>query len=102
MKIRSFEDVEKYLANQQVYFKKEIVSIDFKTIAEELRVHNVGKVDAKRISDKYHCFHCLIANFFLLFHFYFVSIQPMRRFQVLSDRICKDRKIFRTFQFSLK
>ena len=52
MKIRSFEDAEKYMANQQVYFKKEIVSIDFKTIAEELRVHNVGNVEVKRISDK--------------------------------------------------
>ena len=50
MNILSFEDVEKYIRNKQVYFRKEICDIDFKTIAESQKVHEVGNVEVKRIS----------------------------------------------------
>lgn len=52
MNILTYQDVESYLQNKQVYFKKEIVNSDFKTIAESDKVHNVGKVDVTRISDE--------------------------------------------------
>ena len=52
MNILRFQDVEKYLQNKQVYFKKEICNPDFKTIAQSHRVHNVGKVEAKRLNER--------------------------------------------------
>lgn len=51
MNILSYKDVENYLQNKQVYFKKEIVDIDFKTIAESGKVHNIGEVELTRIRD---------------------------------------------------
>jgi hypothetical protein len=52
MNILSYQDVETYLQNKQVYFKKEITNSDFNTIAESGKVHNIGKVDVTRISDE--------------------------------------------------
>lgn len=51
MNILSYKDVENYLQNKQVYFKKGIVDIDFKTIAESGKVHNIGEVELRRIRD---------------------------------------------------
>lgn len=50
MKIKTFEDVEKYLQYKQVYFRIEIVTQDFKTITDVGRVCNVQKVEAKRLN----------------------------------------------------
>lgn len=44
-------DAEIYLQNKQVYFKKEIVNSDFKTLAESGKVHNVGNVELKRLNE---------------------------------------------------
>ncbi len=52
MNILSYRDIENYLQNKQVYFKKEIANSDFKTIVEGGKVHNVEKVDVTRISDE--------------------------------------------------
>ncbi len=52
MNILSYQDVEIYLQNKQVYFKKQIANSDFNTIAESGKVHNIGKVDVTRISDE--------------------------------------------------
>ncbi len=50
MNLLSYQDVENYLQNKQVYFKKEIANGDFKTIAESGKVHNIGKVDLTRLN----------------------------------------------------
>ena len=52
MNILSYKDVENYLQNKQVYFRKEIVNSDFKTIAESGKVHNVGSVFLKRLNER--------------------------------------------------
>jgi len=51
MNILSFQDVTSYLQNKQVYFKKEIVNRDFKTIVEAGKVYYVGKVELKRLNE---------------------------------------------------
>lgn len=50
MNLLSYQDVENYLQNKQVYFKKEIANSDLQTIAESGKVHNVGKVELKRLN----------------------------------------------------
>lgn len=50
MNLLSYQDVENYLQNKQVYFKKEIANSDLKTLVEKDRVHNVGKVELKRLN----------------------------------------------------
>jgi hypothetical protein len=50
MNILSYQDVESYLQNKQVYFKKEIANSDFKTIAESGKVHYVERVNLIRIN----------------------------------------------------
>ena len=52
MNILSFEDVEKYLGNKQVYFKMGVVDINLKTIVPAERVHDIGNISAERISDQ--------------------------------------------------
>ena len=52
MNLLSYQDVEKYLQNKQVYFKKEIANSDFQTIAESGKVHNVGKVQLTRLNEQ--------------------------------------------------
>lgn len=52
MNILSYKDVENYLQNRQVYFKKEIANSDLQTIAESGKVHNVGKVQLTRLNDQ--------------------------------------------------
>ena len=52
MNILSYQNIENYLQDKQVYFKTEIVNSDFKTIAESGKVHNIDKVDVTRISDE--------------------------------------------------
>ena len=52
MNLFSYKDVENYLQNKQVYFKKEIANSDFKTIAESGKVHNIGKVDLSRLNEQ--------------------------------------------------
>ena len=49
MNMLSFTDVEKYLMNKQVYFRKEIANSDFKTIAEANKVHTVKGVEITRL-----------------------------------------------------
>lgn len=49
-KLNSFKDVELYLSNKQVYFKKEITDSDFKTIAKAGLVHNIGDVELHEIN----------------------------------------------------
>ena len=51
MNILSFTDAEKYLMNRQVYFRTEIANVDLKTIAKAGRVHDVGRVEIKRLSN---------------------------------------------------
>lgn len=48
--LKTFSNVEIYLQNRQVYFKREIVNSDFKTLAEAGKVHNVGNVELKRLN----------------------------------------------------
>ena len=52
MNLFSYKDVENYLQNKQVYFKKEIANSDFKTIAESGKVHDIGKVDLSRLNEQ--------------------------------------------------
>lgn len=52
MNLLSYKDVENYLQNKQVYFKKEIANRNFKTIAESGKVHNIGKVDLIRLNEQ--------------------------------------------------
>jgi hypothetical protein len=52
MNLLNYQNVESYLQNKQVYFKKEIVNSDFKTIAESGKVHNIGKVELKRLNEQ--------------------------------------------------
>lgn len=52
MNILSYQDVESYLQNKQVYFRKEIANSNFNTIVESGKVYNIGKVDVTRISDE--------------------------------------------------
>ena len=52
MEIVTFAEVENYLKNKQVYFKKEIVDSSFiQTVAQGGKVHNIGNVEVKRIND---------------------------------------------------
>ncbi len=51
MNLLSYQDVENYLQNKQVYFKKEIANSDLQTIAESGKVHNVGKVQLTRLNE---------------------------------------------------
>jgi hypothetical protein len=46
----SYQDVEIYLQNKQVYFKKEIANSDFKTIAESGKVHYIERVNLIRLN----------------------------------------------------
>ena len=52
MNLFSYQDVEDYLQNKQVYFKKEIANSDFQTIAESGKVHNIGKVQLTRLNEE--------------------------------------------------
>ena len=52
MNLLSYQDVENYLQNKQVYFRKEIANSDFKTISESGKVYNVGKVDLNRLNEQ--------------------------------------------------
>lgn len=52
MNLLSYQDVEKYLQNKQVYFKKEIANSDLQTIAESGKVHSVGKVQLTRLNEQ--------------------------------------------------
>lgn len=52
MNLLSYQDVENYLQNKQVYFKMEIVNADFKTIAKCSMVHNVGMVELTRLNQE--------------------------------------------------
>jgi len=60
MNILSYQDVESYLQNKQVYFKKEIANSDFKTIAESGKVHNIGKVELTRINNERVAFNLVV------------------------------------------
>ena len=51
MNLLSYQDVENYLQNKQVYFKKEIANSDFKTIAKSGKVHSIGKVNLTRLNE---------------------------------------------------
>lgn len=57
MKFFTNQDVENYLQNKQVYFKKEICCSDFKTIAESGKVHNIGKVELTLLNENTIAFH---------------------------------------------
>ena len=48
--INSYKEIEKYLQNKQVYFKKEIANVDLETFAESGKVHNVGNVQISRLN----------------------------------------------------
>jgi hypothetical protein len=52
MNILSYSDVEKYLQNKQVYFRKNIENSNFKSLAQENKVYNISKVIVERISDE--------------------------------------------------
>ena len=60
MNILSYQDVESYLQNKQVYVKKEIANSDFKTIAESGKVHNIGKVELTRINNERVAFNLVV------------------------------------------
>ena len=62
MDLLTIKDVEIYLSNRQVYFKKEIVDCDFKTIAKSGVVYNVGDVKINETTNKYHNCMCLNIN----------------------------------------
>lgn len=46
----SYQEVEFYLQNKQVYFKKEIVNSDFKIIAESGKVYYIERVNLIRLN----------------------------------------------------
>jgi len=48
----AYKDVEIYLQNKQVYFKKEIADVNLQTIAAAQTVHYVGAVVLERISEE--------------------------------------------------
>lgn len=50
--METYKEVEIYLKNKQVYFRKEITNSDFKTIAERGKVYNVGRVEASKLGDR--------------------------------------------------
>ncbi len=52
MNILSYSDVEKYLQNKQVYFRKSIETSEFKTFAKENKVYTISKVEVSRISEE--------------------------------------------------
>ena len=52
MNILSYSDVEKYLQNKQVYFRKSIETADFKTFAKENKVYTISKVEIQRINEE--------------------------------------------------
>jgi hypothetical protein len=54
MNILNYTDAETYLANKQVYFRKEIANSDLQTIAQANMVHKVGKVEINDTSNRYH------------------------------------------------
>ena len=47
--MKNLNDVQKYLQNKQVYFRVEITDLDFKTIAEAGKVHEINSVEVTRI-----------------------------------------------------
>ena len=47
--MKNLNDVQKYLQNQQVYFRVEITDSDLQTIAEAGKVHEIGSVEITRI-----------------------------------------------------
>jgi hypothetical protein len=51
MNILSYADVKKYLQNKQVYFRKSIETVEFKTFAKENKVYTISKVEVQRLSD---------------------------------------------------
>lgn len=65
MNMLSFKDVEKYLMNKQVYFRKEIVNSYFETIAKANKVHNVKSVEIARINENVISFEIVIDNNFV-------------------------------------
>lgn len=60
MNILSFTDAETHLQNKQIYFRKEIASSGFKTIAKADRVHDVGKVEITRLNERTIAFFIII------------------------------------------
>ena len=54
MNILNYTDAETYLANKQVYFRKEIANSELQTIAQANMVHKVGKVEINDTSNRYH------------------------------------------------
>ena len=60
MNIVSFNDVEKFLQNKQVYFKMGIVDVNLRTIVSAKRVHDIGDVSSERISDQTIAFYITI------------------------------------------
>jgi hypothetical protein len=52
MNILSFNAVELYLAHRQVYFRREILNSDFKSIADGNWVHNIGDIQVRRLDER--------------------------------------------------
>ena len=50
--MKNLNDVQKYLQNQQVYFRVEITDSDFKTIAEASKAHEIGSVEVTRLNER--------------------------------------------------
>jgi hypothetical protein len=48
--MKNLNDVQKYLQNQQVYFRVEITDSDLQTIAEAGKVHEIGSVEVTRLN----------------------------------------------------
>lgn len=51
MNLFNYKDVENYLKNKQVYFRKEIINTNLKTIAKSERVHDIGEVNLSRLNE---------------------------------------------------
>ena len=50
--MKNLNEVQKYLQNQQVYFRVEITDSDFKTIAEAGKAHEIGIVEVTRLNER--------------------------------------------------
>jgi hypothetical protein len=50
--MKNLNDVQKYLQNQQVFFRVEITDSDFKTIAEAGKAHEIGSVEVTRLNER--------------------------------------------------
>ena len=48
----TYDQLERYLQNQQVYFRLDIVNRNFNTIAESGKVHNIGNVEIERLNQR--------------------------------------------------